>query len=150
MDEPIADSVRSILDGHIVLSRKIAQRNQFPAVDVLQSASRVMRSVIAPEHLNWSAQIKEWLALYQSAEDLINVGAYVKGANPRIDQAIHVQEKILEFLKQGIDDQSNLQEALARMHSIVRSGEAFASSMQSQSHQQRGNSQAQNSRTRNS
>ena len=147
MDEPIADAVRSILDGHIVLSRKIAQKNQFPAIDVLQSASRVMRTVIDSQHLSWANEMKEWLALYQSAEDLINVGAYVKGANPRIDQAIYVQEKIVEFLRQGIDEKSNLQETLASMHSIIRSGESFRVAQQSQN-QQKLNSSQSNSRAR--
>ena len=146
MDEPIADAVRSILDGHIVLSRKIAQKNHFPAVDVLQSASRVMRTVIDPQHLQGANQIKEWLALYQGAEDLINVGAYVKGANSKIDQAIYVQEKIIEFLRQGIDEKASFQETLSMMHSIIRSGEAFQASQLSQ--QQRMNQSNQNSRVR--
>jgi flagellum-specific ATP synthase len=71
MDDPIADSARSILDGHIVLSRRIAQRNHFPAIDVLQSASRVMRAVSTPDHLEWASKIREWMALYAQAEDLI-------------------------------------------------------------------------------
>ncbi|HTL12730.1 MAG TPA: FliI/YscN family ATPase, partial [Bdellovibrionota bacterium] len=79
MDEPIADASRSILDGHIVLSRRLVQRNHFPAVDVLQSASRVMNSVIRPEHRDWAGRIREWMATHAQAEDLINIGAYVRG-----------------------------------------------------------------------
>jgi flagellum-specific ATP synthase len=124
MDDPIADSVRSILDGHIVLSRKIAQRDHFPAIDVLQSTSRVMRAVIGPDHLSWSSQIKEWMATYSQVEDLVNIGAYVRGSNPKIDQAVAVHDRLNEFLKQKVDDSSDMQETLARMHSLVRAGEA--------------------------
>ncbi len=130
MDDPIADSVRSILDGHIVLSRKIAQRNQFPAIDVLQSASRVMRSVIDSNHLAWSSQIKEWIATYAQVEELINIGAYVRGSNPKIDQAVAVHDRILEFLRQNVEDSSDMQDTLSRMHSIVRLGEAALSGQQ--------------------
>ena len=76
MNEIIADTVRGILDGHIVLSRKIAQRNHFPAIDVLSSASRVMRSVISPEHRDWAGRIREWMATYAQVEDLLNLGEY--------------------------------------------------------------------------
>lgn len=127
LDDPIADSARSILDGHIVLSRKIAQRNQFPAVDVLQSASRVMRAVADPEHLKWAALIREWMALYAQAEDLINIGAYVRGSNAKIDQAIAVHDRIEAFLRQGIDDTGAMGETMTLMHSIVRAAEAASS-----------------------
>ncbi len=131
LDDPIADSVRSILDGHIVLSRKLAQRNNFPAIDILQSTSRVMRSVIDANHLAWSSQIKEWIATFAQIEELISIGAYVRGSNPKIDQAVAVNDKIMEFLRQGVDEVSDLQETLARMYSIIRSGEAFSSNLQS-------------------
>jgi len=126
MDDPIADAARSILDGHIVLSRKIAQRNHFPAIDVLQSASRVMRSVISPEHIEWSSRIREWMAAYNQAEDLINLGAYVRGSNQRIDQSIAVIDQIQAFLRQGIGEKADLNTTLAMMHSIVRHAEASA------------------------
>ncbi len=126
LDDPIADSVRAILDGHIVLSRKIAQRNQFPAIDVLQSTSRVMRAVTTKEHQAWADQIREWLAVYAQAEDLINIGAYVRGTNPRIDQAWFVNDRIISLLRQGIDEGAPLDQTLAQMHGIVRSAEAMA------------------------
>ena len=126
MDEPIADAARSILDGHIVLSRKLAQQNHFPAIDILASASRVMPAVTTPEHQAWAGQIKEWLAVYKQAEDLINIGAYAKGSNPRIDQAIQVYDRIIGFLRQKMDDPSKFSDCVGMMHSIVRSGEAFA------------------------
>ena len=132
MDDPIADSVRSILDGHIVLSRKIAQRNHFPAIDVLQSTSRVMRSVIGQDHLEWASQIREWMATYAQVEDLINIGAYVKGSNPKIDQAVAVHSRIIDFLRQKVDESCDMKETLSRMHSIFRAGEAAISGQQMQ------------------
>lgn len=120
MDDPIADSARSILDGHIVLSRKIAQKNHFPAIDILASASRVMRAVSTESHLNFAGLIKEWIALYQQAEDLINIGAYVKGSNPKIDQAILVQDRIQQFLRQKVEENGSFDFTQSLMHSIVR------------------------------
>jgi len=119
MDDPIADSARSILDGHIVLSRKIAQRNHFPAIDVLQSASRVMRSVISSEHQEWAGQIREWMATYNQVEDILNLGAYQRGSNPRIDTAILVHDRINQLLRQGIHDGASIEETLTAMHAIV-------------------------------
>ena len=125
LDDPIADAVKSILDGHIILSRQIAQRNQFPAVDVLQSTSRVMRAVVGEDQLRWAGQIKEWISTYRQAEDLINIGAYVKGNNPKVDQAVAVMDRINGFLKQEINERATLAETLASMHAIVRYGESF-------------------------
>jgi flagellum-specific ATP synthase len=130
MDDPVADTARSILDGHIVLSRKIAQRNHFPAIDVLQSASRVMRSVITKEHISWAAQIREWMALYAQAEDLINIGAYVKGANLKLDQAVAVIDRINSLLRQDVTERASFAEVTGIMHSIVRSAEAFSAANQ--------------------
>lgn len=124
MDDPIADSARSILDGHIVLSRKIAQKNHFPAIDVLASASRVFRSVTDPAQQDFAGKIKEWMALYAQAEDLINIGAYAKGSNPKIDQAIAAIDRINLFLRQKIDETGTLEESVNLMHAIVRATEA--------------------------
>ena len=126
MDEPIADAARSILDGHIVLSRKLAQQNHFPAIDILSSASRVMNAVTSNNHQQWAGQVKEWLAVYKQAEDLINIGAYVKGSNPRIDQSIGVYDRIISYLRQKTDESSNYSECEGLLHGIVRSGEALA------------------------
>ncbi len=128
MDEPVADAARSILDGHIVLSRKIAQRNHFPAIDILASTSRVARSVTTKEHQDWAGRIREWMALYAQAEDLINIGAYQRGSSAKIDQAIAVQERIQALLRQGIEDRVTFGETEALMHSIVRAGEAAGES----------------------
>lgn len=102
MNEPIADAVRSILDGHIVLSRKIAAQNHFPAIDVMPSVSRVMNEVVSPEHLKAAQQMRQLMAVYREAEDLIHIGAYVKGSSAKIDEAIKKIDAIDEFLCQGI------------------------------------------------
>lgn len=102
MNEPIADAVRSILDGHIVLSRSIAAQNHFPAIDVLSSVSRVMNEVVDKEHLTASQQMRSLMAVYKDAEDLIHIGAYVKGSSAKIDEAIKKIDAINDFLCQGI------------------------------------------------
>jgi len=100
MNEPITDTARGILDGHIVLSRKLAHRNHYPAIDVLASISRVMNDIIDDEHKKCANELRRNLAIYADAEDLINVGAYVKGSNPEIDLAIQLNKGINEFLTQ--------------------------------------------------
>ena len=102
MTEPVTDTARSILDGHVVLSRQMAHKNHYPAIDVLESISRVMTDIVTDEHKMIAAEIRKNLAVYREAEDLINVGAYVKGSNPDIDRAISVIGSINEFLTQDI------------------------------------------------
>lgn len=119
MNDPIGDSVRSIVDGHIVLSRNLAHRGHYPAIDVLQSASRVMKAVTSPEHQKMSQKLRELIATYKEAEDLINIGAYKAGANPKIDKAVKVNDAINEFLKQTVDDKSNMQLCLRQLQGIV-------------------------------
>ena len=128
MDEPIADATRSILDGHIVLSRKLAQQNHFPAIDILGSTSRVMPAITSEEQQDWAGKIREWMAIYKQAEDLINIGAYAKGSNAKIDQAIFVNDRIMNFLRQKTHEPANFADSIGQMHSIVRSGEAMAAS----------------------
>jgi flagellum-specific ATP synthase len=111
MNEPVADAVRAILDGHIVLSRKLASGNQFPAVDVLASVSRVMPDVVTPEHFAAASKVRDMMSTYREAEDLINIGAYVAGSNPRVDLAIARFETIRSFMRQGIYETSTLAEA---------------------------------------
>lgn len=118
MDDPIADSVRSIVDGHIVLSRKLAQKGHFPAIDVLQSTSRVMRQVVEQEHEMRARDIRENLAIYSEAEDLINIGAYKMGANPKIDYSIRVHDQIAQFLRQEVGESSDLNTTIERMGQI--------------------------------
>jgi flagellum-specific ATP synthase len=104
MNEPIADSVRSILDGHIVLSRDIAVQNHYPAIDVLISASRVMDEITTLKHRTNAKRMKTALAVYRKAEDLINIGAYMPGSNSEIDYSIKMIDRIRSYLKQGIDE----------------------------------------------
>lgn len=111
MNEPVADAVRSILDGHVVLSRKLAAENHYPAVDVLESISRVMYDVAPKEYRISAKNVLADLAVYRENEDLINIGAYKKGTNPRIDRAISKHDQIREFLIQDMEDRSNLEDA---------------------------------------
>jgi flagellum-specific ATP synthase len=115
MNEPIADAARSILDGHIVLSRRLAARGHYPAIDVLDSVSRVMIDVTGPEHRAQAREIVEVLATYREAEDLVNIGAYVKGSNPRIDHALARIDPINAFLKQDVDEDAPYEETLAAL-----------------------------------
>ena len=120
MNEPIADAVRSILDGHIVLSRAIAAQNHFPAIDVLASVSRVMMEVVSKEHYQASQELRSLMAVYKDAEDLIHIGAYVNGSNPKIDAAIKKIDQINAFLCQGVFEQDtfeNTEKALAAIQS---------------------------------
>jgi flagellum-specific ATP synthase len=111
LNEPVADAVRSILDGHIVLSRKLAAGNQYPAVDVLASVSRVMPDVVSERHFKAASKVRDLMATYREAEDLINIGAYVAGSNPRVDLAIARHEAIRTFLRQGIYEESTFAQA---------------------------------------
>lgn len=122
MDDPIADSVRSIVDGHIVLDRSLAQKGHFPAVDVLQSTSRVMRSVVAPDVIRTSRELRELMAIYKEAEDLIRIGAYKQGANKMIDRAIALEPIIKGFLIQEIEDKSSLPDTFRLMEEISQQG----------------------------
>lgn len=121
MDEPIADAARSILDGHIVLSRHLAARNHYPAIDVAQSVSRVMSAVANPAHKKVAGEIRELMAVYSANEDLINIGAYVKGSNPKLDQAISVIERVRGFLRQGVEEKASVAESVAMMQGVMRS-----------------------------
>ena len=118
MDEPVSDTVRGILDGHIVLSRRLAQAYHYPAIDVLQSVSRLAPSVSGPETIRAAGSIRRNMAVYAEAEDLINVGAYHAGSNPAIDEAIVKHQAIEEFLIQEVDERSPLEATLAAMEHI--------------------------------
>ncbi len=119
MDEPIADAVRSILDGHIVLSRDLATRNQYPAIDVLNSVSRVMVDITEPAQMENASRLKSVMATYQKAEDLINIGAYVAGSNPEIDYAVSLIGKIRMYLKQGIDQKVCYDESIRELDDLL-------------------------------
>jgi flagellum-specific ATP synthase len=115
MSDPVADSARSILDGHIVLTRELAARNHFPAIDVLQSISRVMRDVVAPQQYGAARSIIELLATYARSEDLINLGAYKPGVNPRLDRAVSMINAINAYLRQDVDDVAPMQQSVASL-----------------------------------
>ncbi len=102
MNEPVSDNVRAILDGHIVLSRELASLNHYPAIDILNSVSRLMIDIVDEKHMENANKVREILATYKEAYDLINIGAYAKGSNPRIDYTIDMIDKVNNFLKQGI------------------------------------------------
>ncbi len=120
INDPIGDSSRSILDGHIVLSRDLAVRNHYPAIDVLNSASRVMPDVVQPQQMQWAGWMREILAIHREAEDLINIGAYQKGANPRIDYAISVMDDLRAFLRQNVQEKVNMQDTLLAIARIFQ------------------------------
>jgi flagellum-specific ATP synthase len=118
-NDPVTDAARSILDGHVNLSRQLAARNHFPAIDVLTSASRVMIDVADQRHLNAAGSVREWMATYQKNEDLISIGAYNQGANPKIDRAIAMQGKIEDYLRQGRNEKSDYSESLQKLYELA-------------------------------
>lgn len=119
MNEPVADAVRGILDGHVVLSRRLANAGHYPAIDVLGSISRLMGEVVDLEHRESAAKIKRLMAAYQEAEDLISIGAYQRGSNPLVDLAIEMIEPIRAFLRQGIEERSSFEESRAGLFELV-------------------------------
>ncbi|MDR2527658.1 MAG: flagellar protein export ATPase FliI [Synergistaceae bacterium] len=119
MNEPVADTVRGVLDGHIVLSRKIAARNFYPSVSVLESVSRVMPAVVSPEHLTAAGRVRELLATYAESEDLINIGAYKTGANQRVDWALRHLDSVRSFLAQKVEESSTFQETVERISALA-------------------------------
>lgn len=119
-NEPVSDTVRGILDGHIDLSRELASRNHYPAIDVLSSVSRVMPDIAEEEHIQAAGQLKKMLADYREAEDLINIGAYEKGSNPEVDQAIEKIDVIRNYLQQDINEKTDFNSAVNRLKEIVK------------------------------
>jgi FliI/YscN family ATPase len=117
-NEPVADAVRAILDGHIVLSRDLASRNHYPAIDVLPSISRTMPAVTTVAHRAGAASVREWLATLRDNEDLVSVGAYVPGSNPRIDTALAKRDAISRFLCQSADTGGRLADAVQALGAL--------------------------------
>jgi len=120
-NEPISDAARGILDGHIMLSRELANRNHYPAIDVLNSVSRVMRDITKPEHYEAATMIKTLMAAYREARDLINIGAYRRGSNAEIDEAIEKMPQINDFLQQTVDENSSFDDTRQWLYKIVKS-----------------------------
>jgi flagellum-specific ATP synthase len=119
MDEPVADAVRGLLDGHIVLSRELAQEGHFPAVNVLASASRLVTEICAQDHITSQMKLREMLAVYDNAKDLIDVGAYQSGANPRLDRAIERMDRIRGFLQQSTAENCPFDETIKQILELV-------------------------------
>jgi len=124
MDEPIADAVRGISDGHIVLSRQLAAKNHFPAIDVLASISRVMTKVATKEHKIVASHLRDLLASYKESEDLITVGAYARGSNPKVDKAISIYDDLVNLLRQQIEESFTIDQLFERMIEIARKAES--------------------------
>lgn len=119
-NEPIADAVRGILDGHIVLTRDLAARNHYPSIDMLQSVSRLMSDVASPQIKGLAKRMREYLAVYAEAKDLIEIGAYVEGSNPRIDEALKYINPINEFLRQSVDDKASFTDMMTSMQEVFK------------------------------
>ncbi|MCM3572774.1 flagellar protein export ATPase FliI [Mesobacillus subterraneus] len=122
MNEPIADTVRGILDGHFVLDRDLANKGQYPAVNVLKSISRIMNNIVSDDHVKAAERLRELLSTYINAEDLINIGAYKKGTSAEIDEAIMRYPQILNFLKQGTNEKVSINESVQALLQLVRKG----------------------------
>ncbi|MFN2746227.1 MULTISPECIES: flagellar protein export ATPase FliI [Bacillus] len=121
MNEPIADTVRGILDGHIVLDRNLANKGQFPAVNILKSISRVMANIAEKDHIRAANRFRELLSTYQNSEDLINIGAYKKGSSRDIDEAIQFYPKLISFLKQEVDEAASQEDSISLLKSLLGS-----------------------------
>jgi flagellum-specific ATP synthase len=119
LNEPVSDAVRAILDGHIVLTRKLAARKHYPAVDPLESVSRIMNDIVSDSHLEAARRVGQILATYAESEDLINIGAYVKGSNQKIDHAISKIDAVNEFLQQGMDEHEEFDSTVEKLLQLV-------------------------------
>jgi flagellum-specific ATP synthase len=111
----VVDTVRGIVDGHIFLSRKVAAGNHFPAIDILGSVSRLFTEICSPEHMKAAGKMRELMAIYKDAKDLIDIGAYEHGSNPKIDLAMQMMPEINGFLKQSIKDSVNMHGTIAQL-----------------------------------
>jgi flagellum-specific ATP synthase len=118
LTEPVADTARSILDGHIVLSRELAMENQYPAIDVLKSISRVMPDIVDLKHKEYAGCFVEALATYKKFEDMINLGAYKAGTNPKVDYAVGIHDRLKTYLRQGMNDRRDFGDSLQGLFCI--------------------------------
>jgi flagellum-specific ATP synthase len=126
LDEPVADHVRSILDGHVVLSRALFTQNHFPAIDVLQSVSRLTRQVCTPEQVRWAGRFREMLATVAEVQDMVNIGAYARGNNARIDRALERIDALREFLRQQGEEAVSPEAMWAGMERLTAEAEPAA------------------------
>lgn len=121
LTDPVADAARSILDGHIVLSRELANLNHYPAIDPLRSVSRIMKDIISKEHLKYATKLLDIMATYTKYEDIIKIGAYKEGTNPELDKAISMMDRINSFLKQDINEKANFEDSIRALKGIFES-----------------------------
>lgn len=120
INDPIVDTVRGITDGHIFLSRKVAEANHYPAIDILGSISRLMSAIASPEHKEAAAKMRKILALYRENKDLIDVGMYQRGTNPKLDTAIDMMPQINAFLQQRTSDSVNMQNTIDTLINMMQ------------------------------
>jgi flagellum-specific ATP synthase len=120
LDEPVSDATRSILDGHIVLARRLAHQNHYPAVDILQSISRCMPDVVTAEHFTVAGRMKDLAAAYRENEDLIQIGAYASGSSERVDRSIRINEPFKAFLRQDRTEKCLFDETVRRLAELAR------------------------------
>jgi len=118
LQEPIADATRAILDGHVVLSRELAMEGHYPAIDVLKSISRVMPDIVDKRHKEYAAKFIETLATYKKMEDMINLGAYKEGSNPRVDYALKMIERLRAYMRQGMNDRRDMGDSLQGLYML--------------------------------
>jgi flagellum-specific ATP synthase len=121
MNEPIADATRGILDGHVVLSRRLAGKGHFPAIEILESTSRVMQDIVPPEVMAMAADLRDLIATYRDAEDLITIGAYKPGQNPQVDRAVKLVNEINAYLRQASAQKVTIRESWETMAKILQS-----------------------------
>jgi flagellum-specific ATP synthase len=121
-NDPIADSARAILDGHIVLSRRIAESGHYPAIDIEASVSRVMNEIVSPAHFASARQFRQILSTYQQHRDLVAIGAYQRGSDPRVDQAISRWPRMQQFLQQDVHERVDLGASLGALESVLAEG----------------------------
>jgi flagellum-specific ATP synthase len=126
-NDPVADTVRGLIDGHCVLSRRIAGRGHYPAVDLLESISRLMNDIVPAEHRAAAQTIRELLAVYRDHEDLISIGAYRNGANPTVDMAIAMRDEIMRYLRQAVDEKSSVENARSELLALAKRCQATRS-----------------------
>ena len=119
-NEPISDTVRGIIDGHIMLSRKVATSNRYPAIDILSSISRLMNEIVLPEHKEAAGRLQKMLSVYESNLDLVSIGAYKKGTNPELDEALERIRQIYDFLQQKTDESFTLEETVLQMIKLMQ------------------------------
>jgi flagellum-specific ATP synthase len=118
-NDPVADAARGVLDGHIVLSRSIADTGHYPAIDIESSVSRVMTEVVTPEHLAYARQFRRIYSAYEQNRDFISIGAYQRGSDPRVDKSIELRPAMLNFLQQSMSEAVGFDEALDELRQLL-------------------------------